>query len=126
MYMDASRIRHQHPDSVAIFVTVAPKASRALRLKKQKFIVHADTRTGAFCFLLRKYIEGVRESTGLFFYTSDRKGTMFMIPMDLSVGELDALYARSHNVNGQSDASWLSRPVLNIQVAGEDVFGAKN
>jgi len=113
----AHRLRQKYPGHIPVVVEVVGPSS--LHIRKQKFIVHQDTRVGAFCHVVRKYIDGVSSSMGLFYYYEDGTRNRVLAPLQLMVGELDSIFIRGQEHAGKLDPP----PILTLWVAAENAFG---
>jgi hypothetical protein len=115
---DAARLRLKYPTHVPVVVHQLPHGGSALKIKRLKYLVPQSTPMGSLCSILRKYMEGVTESTGLFFYVRDvASADLVLAPMGTTVGELDVRC----NYNA-SDPGRVSPP-LAVWVAMENTFG---
>ena len=118
----AHRLRQKYPEHIPVIVELIAPSS--LKIRKQKFIVHRDTGVGAFCHVVRKYVDGINSSMALFYYYEDPRRGKVLAPLHMMVGELDAIFSRDRFESSTSDTiAHPPAPILTLWVAGETTFG---
>ena len=124
------RMRVRHPKHVPVVVQVRESRHDGIRssapfiLKKSKFMVAGDHDVASFCMLIRKYMDNLHPSTGLYFFcASPVSGSLSLVQMTLTMGALESRFV-VQPPGKDKDAN--DRPALVIHLAGEDTFGSMN
>lgn len=109
------KLRYKYPTHVPIVVQpLRPTGGIAFVLKKSKFIVPQSTQMGSLFHIIRQYIDGITETTGLFFYVKNAvTNDLILSPVNFTVGEIDIIY------NSTS-----STKPLEVWVGIENTFGS--